>query len=352
MSSLDATAFDLLVLARTPAADGVVLLELAAMEGGPLPSWLPGSHVDVILPSGDARQYSLCGEPGAGTWRIGVLREEAGRGGSLWLSDTVVAGDTLRVAGPRNHFEFVPERGTRYVFIAGGIGITPIRRMLDAAAAGAVDYELHYAGRSRATMALLDEVLAAHPGRVHVYAADEGARLDLAALYGDMAPFTTTYCCGPARLIEAVETAAVGRQVKVERFEPKEFGRPCGPSRSRSSSRSAGRPSSCRRSAACSTCSRRTACSCCRAAARARAARARHASWRARSSTATRSSAPTSRPRTTSSPVRLAGGRARAARSWKRRSHASVDGFRYAPAALLNERDACAGPRRARARRR
>lgn len=226
MSSLDATAFDLRVLTRTPAADGVVLLELGTVDGTPLPSWLPGSHVDVILPSGDARQYSLCGEPGAATWRIGVLREADGRGGSLWLSDTVIAGDIVRVAGPRNHFEFVPERGTRYVFIAGGIGITPLRRMLDAAAAGGVDYELHYAGRSRATMALLDEVLDAHPGRVTVYAADEGARLDLAALYGDMAPFTTTYCCGPARLIEAVEAAAVGRQVKVERFEPIQFGEP------------------------------------------------------------------------------------------------------------------------------
>jgi len=226
MTSLDATAIDLTVLSRTRAADGVDLFELAAADGRPLPQWIPGAHLDVILPSGDARQYSLCGDPAASTWRIGVLREEDGRGGSLWLHDTVAVGDTLRIAGPRNHFEFVPEKGTRYVFIAGGIGITPIRAMVDAAAAAGVDYEVHYAGRSLDTMALVDELSAAHAERLHLYPADAGTRLDLAALFADMRPFTTTYCCGPARLIEAVEAAATGRQVKVERFEPKEFGAP------------------------------------------------------------------------------------------------------------------------------
>ena len=225
MSALDQTAYELEVVARTPAADGVTLFELAATSGH-LPRWTPGSHIDVLLPNGDARQYSLSGHPGADTWRIGVLREADGRGGSLWLADEVAVGDRLRVAGPRNHFEFVPEKGTRYVFIAGGIGITPIAAMMDAAAAAGVDYELHYAGRSRSSMALADELTAAHPDRVHLYPADAGARLDLAGLYTDLRPFTTTYCCGPARLIEAVELAGAGRQVKFERFEPKELGAP------------------------------------------------------------------------------------------------------------------------------
>jgi ferredoxin-NADP reductase len=225
MNHLDETAFDMVVTRRTEAADGVALIELEAATDRPLPRWQPGAHIDIVLPSGEARQYSLCGTPGSPTWRIGVLREDAGRGGSVWIHDHAVEGATLRVAGPRNHFEFTPQRGTRYLFIAGGIGITPISAMVAAAEAAGVEYRLEYAGRSRSTMALVsleDE----HPGRVTLHAADEGQRLDLDALFADLPPFTTTYCCGPARLIEAVELAARGRQLKVERFEPKEFGAP------------------------------------------------------------------------------------------------------------------------------
>lgn len=224
MSALDDTAFELTVVSRVDAATDVILLELSSPD--PLPRWLPGAHVDVILPSGDARQYSLCGVPGADTWRIGVLREPEGRGGSEWIHDSVSVGDTVRVAGPRNHFEFSPDRGTAYRFIAGGIGITPIAAMMRAASVAGVEYHLDYAGRSRSTMALLDELLAEHPGRVTVHAADEDARLDLPALFESLRPFTTTFCCGPARLIEAVLVAGSGRQLKVERFEPKELGAP------------------------------------------------------------------------------------------------------------------------------
>ncbi|MDH6181551.1 ferredoxin-NADP reductase [Microbacteriaceae bacterium SG_E_30_P1] len=225
MTAHVAGEFDVVIAGMTRAADDVVLFDLALPSGVPLPRWQPGSHIDVLLPDGDARQYSLCGVPGEATWRIGVLREADGRGGSLWLHDRAV-GDTITIAGPRNHFEFVPERGTSYLFIAGGIGITPISAMVASAASAGVDYRLEYAGRSRSTMALLDELSAAHPDRVSAYPADEGLRLDLEALFADLKPFTTTYCCGPARLIAAVEEAARGRQLKVERFEPKEFGPP------------------------------------------------------------------------------------------------------------------------------
>ncbi len=225
MSALDDTAFDLIVVGRVAAADGVDLFELAPVDDRPLPRWRPGAHIDVILPGGDSRQYSLCGVPGASTWRIGVLREEDGRGGSVWMHSRAV-GDLIRAAGPRNHFEFTADRGTRYLFIAGGIGITPISAMLAAAAAAGVEYSLEYAGRSRSTMALASQLEDAHPGRVRIHAADEGARLDLGALFAVLPPFTTTYCCGPARLIEAVELAARGRQLVVERFEPKEIGAP------------------------------------------------------------------------------------------------------------------------------
>ncbi len=226
MNALDDTAYDMVVHRRDDSTEGVAVLELVPATDRPLPRWQPGAHIDVLLPNGDARQYSLCGEPGAQVYRVGVLREPEGRGGSAWIHDTLHPGVTVRVAGPRNHFEFVPERGTRYRFLAAGIGITPIVAMLRSAAQSGVDYALEYSGRSRAHMALLDEVLAEHGQRVSVHAADEGSRLDIPALFADLPPFTTTYCCGPARFIEAVEQAARGRQLKVERFEAKELGEP------------------------------------------------------------------------------------------------------------------------------
>ena len=226
MTALGETAVELTVVSRSDAAMGVAVIELAAASGRDLPLWQPGAHIDLVLPTGDVRQYSLSGEPGAATWRIGVLREDGGRGGSVWVHDNLIVGATVHVAGPRNHFEFSPDKGTRYLFIAGGIGITPIAAMARAAAKAGVEYRIEYAGRSRSSMALLDELVDTHGDRTTLHPSDESDRLDLAALFFDLPPFTTTYCCGPARLIEAVEVAARGRQLKVERFEPKEFGAP------------------------------------------------------------------------------------------------------------------------------
>ncbi|GAA0967045.1 PDR/VanB family oxidoreductase [Frigoribacterium faeni] len=223
---LSETALDLVVTGRTRAADAVDLFDLAAPDGSPLPGWEAGAHVDVALPGGEVRQYSLCGDPVAGTWRIGVLREPDGRGGSAWLHEHLAVGDTVRIAGPRNHFEFEPRRGTSYVLVAGGIGITPISAMARAAAHAGVDYVLHYAGRSRSTMAMLDELTALHGDRLVLHVGDEGGRLDLDGLFAGMAAFTTTYCCGPERMVEAIEVAGAGRQVVVERFEPKAVGEP------------------------------------------------------------------------------------------------------------------------------
>ncbi|GAA4267510.1 PDR/VanB family oxidoreductase [Frondihabitans peucedani] len=227
-AGLHETQFDVRVVSRTPGAEGVVLIELGPIGDRPLPGWSAGSHIDVVLPDAEIRQYSLSGPPQPGsseTWRIGVLREPSGRGGSVWLHDELREGDVLTVAGPRNHFEFEPVHGTSYVLVAGGIGITPISSMAAAAVRAGVPFEVHYAGRSRRSMALLDEV-SALAGALSVYAADEGARLDLDGLFAGMKPFTTTYCCGPAKLIEAIEAAASGRQLVVERFEPKAVGAP------------------------------------------------------------------------------------------------------------------------------
>jgi ferredoxin-NADP reductase len=202
---------DVVVVGRTLAASSVVLLDLAPANEIPLSPWQPGAHIDVTVPTGE-RQYSLMpAEPGR--WRIGVLREPDGRGGSLWLHDSVAVGDTLHVTGPSNHFAFRPVAGKRYVFLAAGIGITPIASMVLAASAAGVEYEFHYSGRTRGAMLPFDGIL-------HI--SDEGSRLDLATLPPDV----EIYCCGPAHFIEAVEAAAGTRRLHVERFEAKALAEP------------------------------------------------------------------------------------------------------------------------------
>jgi ferredoxin-NADP reductase len=219
----------LTVRRRIDAADGVVVLDLARPEGGLLRPWAPGAHIDVVLPGAlGERQYSLCGDPAQqDVWRIGVLREDDGRGGSLHLT-SLHDGDPVVVRGPANHFAFRPRQGTSYVFVAGGIGITPISAMVRAAEEAGVPWRLVYAGRSRRSMAFLDELLGAYGDAIDVYAGDEGVRADVTALLA-ASPDAVVYCCGPARLIEAVEQACGDRprgHLHLERFEAKVLGAP------------------------------------------------------------------------------------------------------------------------------
>ena len=139
---------DLVVARRAAVADGVITLDLRDSSGAPLPAWAPGAHIDLMLGPGLIRQFSLCGAPAdPGGWRIAVLREPAGRGGSAYVHDAVGAGSRVRVRGPRNRFPLQP--ADRYLFIAGGIGITPILPMLAAAARRRppVDADLRWAHR-------------------------------------------------------------------------------------------------------------------------------------------------------------------------------------------------------------
>jgi ferredoxin-NADP reductase len=198
---------------RHEAADGVVVLTLR----GDLPPWEPGAHVDLVTPEGP-RQYSLCGDPAdEGVWRIGVLREPDGRGGSAFVHDELLPGATVRVRGPRNHFPLLPSPS--YLFIAGGIGITPLLPMIDAAGA---DWRLVYGGRTRTSMAFLD-ALQPDP-RVTVAPQDETGLLDLDALLGEPRADTLVYCCGPEPLLAAVEERCASwpaGSLRVERFGPK-----------------------------------------------------------------------------------------------------------------------------------
>src|SRR4051794_18743513 len=137
---------ELVVTRRENAAAGVVTLTLAEPGGGALPKWDPGAHIDLVLDEGAlVRQYSLCGSlEDTAIWTVGVLRDPNSRGGSAFVHDDLREGDTVAVRGPRNHFPL--EQAVRYLFIAGGIGITPILTMIDAAEAAGADWRLLYGG--------------------------------------------------------------------------------------------------------------------------------------------------------------------------------------------------------------
>jgi len=216
----DAYEAELVVDRRDPAADGVLALTLRHPLGEQLPPWEPGAHIDVVLGPGLERQYSLCGDPADRTaWRIAVLREPAGRGGSAHVHGQLRQGDKVRVRGPRNHFALRP--APRYRFIAGGIGITPILPMLAAAEAAGAEWTLLYGGRTRESMAFTAE-LSRYGDRVTVAPQDESGLLDLAAVLDGVPEGTLVYCCGPGPLLDAVEARCPAGLLHVERFAPKE----------------------------------------------------------------------------------------------------------------------------------
>ncbi|TQS41205.1 oxidoreductase [Cryptosporangium phraense] len=209
---------------RETAADGVVLLELVDPDGRALPAWDPGAHIDLVL-GPYVRQYSLCGDPAdRARWRIAILRDADGRGGSAFAHDRLAAGDVVAVSGPRNHFRLDPS--PRYLFVAGGIGITPIVPMVAAATAAGADWELHYGGRSRASMAFSHRLAADYGDRVRVHPQDETGLLDLDRILGGSRSGTLVYCCGPEPLLQAVEQRCLAGELRVERFsaQPRDEG--------------------------------------------------------------------------------------------------------------------------------
>jgi ferredoxin-NADP reductase len=221
--------------ARLVASD-VILLELRAADGSMLPAWEPGAHLDVLVQPGVERQYSLCGDPGdLSHYLVAVLREADGRGGSEHVHAHVTTGSALRIRGPRNHFPLVqPVAGSSYLFVAGGIGITPLLPMVRAVEASGASWRLAYAGRSLERMPFVDELVATFGSRVSVHTAEPGRRLDLAAL--EVAAGTHVYGCGPARMLAELESVASGAGVSgtpwhsgalhLERFEARSVAEP------------------------------------------------------------------------------------------------------------------------------
>ncbi|WP_182903465.1 PDR/VanB family oxidoreductase [Microbispora sp. H10830] len=213
---------DVKVAGKVPVAEGVVLLRLVRPDGGPLPVWTPGAHVDLLLGPGLVRQYSLCGDPGdPSVFQVAVLRETGGRGGSAYVHDRLAEGDTIRVRGPRNRFGLA--ESPRYLFVAGGIGITPILPMIEEAARRGCDWRLVYGGRTRTSMAFADRLVRQHPGRVELCPQDETGLLDLDALLGVPRADTLVYCCGPEPLLAAAQERCASwpkGALRVERFVP------------------------------------------------------------------------------------------------------------------------------------
>jgi ferredoxin-NADP reductase len=198
--------------------DRVVTLTLQQPDGSPLPQWAPGAHIDLNLGAGLVRQYSLCGPvDDRFNWRLAILREESSRGGSERVHQLRV-GQTVRVCGPRNRFPLIDSR--RYLFVAGGIGITPILPMAEVADHAGADWTLLYGGRNRASMPFLGE-LSRYGGRVSVRPQDQYGLLDIEGLLRDPYPDTRVYCCGPEPLLAAVEAACDQRpevSLHIERF--------------------------------------------------------------------------------------------------------------------------------------
>ncbi|RSZ63889.1 cytochrome P450 [Corynebacterium hylobatis] len=219
---------NLTVAQRTVESEGVISLTLVHPDGGELPKWKPGAHIDLHIPTADGgelvRQYSLAGDDrDPDSYRVGILREVDGRGGSAAAHDLIKQGDTITVSWPRNNFRFVDS--PEYLFIAGGIGITPILAMVREAERAGRTWKLIYGGRTRGSMAFLEE-LAQYGDKVQIVPQDEFGHIDLAGLLIDAPADTLIYTCGPEGLLQAVESSSAHwpkNSLRLERFSPKEI---------------------------------------------------------------------------------------------------------------------------------
>ncbi len=204
---------------KTWEADGITSVTLVDPAGTPLPCWEPGAHIALHLPGGLVREYSLCSDPQDQTrWTVAVLRAEQSRGGSTLVHDRLSVGAEIAVEGPRNAFALDPD-AREHVLVAGGVGITPIVAMMRRLHRDGRPWRMLYAGRSRQTMAFVDEV-AAHTNSTTIHADDEqGGLPDLADALGGAQAGTVVYCCGPAPLIDAVAAHVPdGATLRTERF--------------------------------------------------------------------------------------------------------------------------------------
>ena len=219
---------DVMVKTICHEAAGVNSYDLRPREGGELPPFSAGAHVDLHLGNGLVRSYSLLNDPlERHRYVIGVNLDRAGRGGSRYIHSQLSAGGALRIGSPRNNFHLV-EGAPHTILVAGGIGITPLLSMIRRLESLGAGWTLHYAVRSRSSGAFLDTLAQwerAAPGRVNLAIDDEngGRLLDISAIAGRAPPGSHLYCCGPAPMLAAFEAATGGiepERVHIERFSP------------------------------------------------------------------------------------------------------------------------------------
>ncbi|PZG56379.1 oxidoreductase [Spongiactinospora gelatinilytica] len=219
------------VVSRSAATPDIAVIDLAPVAGAAFPAYTAGAHIDVLIGSGLVRQYSLCGPPEQGAYRVAVLNEPASRGGSRAMHALKV-GDRLRISAPRNRFPLVTAR--RHLLFAGGIGITPLLAMVRQLEHERAEYTLHYCARSRARAAFVRELAGDPRVAFHFDDEDPGQPLDLARDLGDPRPDTAVYICGPDgfmdHLLRAAETLGWPQQaLHKERFgDPPALAGPAG----------------------------------------------------------------------------------------------------------------------------
>jgi vanillate monooxygenase ferredoxin subunit len=199
------------VARKEPAAIDIALFELVSVDGHALPPFSAGSHVDVTLPGGITRQYSLCNNPNEShRYQIAVLKNANGRGGSRAMHESVNVGDEISISVPRNHFQLAPSPASS-ILIAGGIGVTPLLCMAEHLAAIGDDFELHYCTRSIERTAFRERIQQssyAQQVKFHFGDGPEDQKLRLQELLSTLRPGVHIYTCGPKGLMDAVLSTA------------------------------------------------------------------------------------------------------------------------------------------------
>lgn len=200
--------------AETPVIRGLVL----AVEGGDVPRWQAGAHIRVRLPGGGDRPYSLMALPDLpeGCLALGVLREPSGAGGSEFMHALKI-GDVVTASAPVNNFGLHAE-GSPAILFAGGIGITPILSMAADLRARAIPHRLHYAGRAQGGLAFIAPLRAICADALSIHYDSDASRLDIAAALDHAREDSHVYVCGPAAMIEAVKTCALGKGIPAHRI--------------------------------------------------------------------------------------------------------------------------------------
>lgn len=218
------------VAGRKQLNEDIVGLTLVTLDGSPLPDWKPGAHVEVQLNVGSGadqdavmlRHYSLCGDyTCTDNWEVAILREQEGRGGSQFIHEKIKEGDVIQVSVPRNHFSFKSDK--KILFIAGGIGITPILPMIQQANIEGLDWRLVYLSRERGRMVYLDRFTGYDSSRIRLSGDVEDGRCDLNELLSTCDSETAVYSCGPKPLLDALEKLhgeqkEAGWSLTIERF--------------------------------------------------------------------------------------------------------------------------------------